>query len=107
MLDPPAFALHLGLHFIKRYPHIHKAFVDIISLKWSRIAVDGVPHKWAFVRDGEEKGLVEVVVDGTAGYEGATASVRVGMRDLLVLKTGGSAFENFYRDEWTTLPGEC
>lgn len=28
------------------------------------------------------------------------------MKDLLVLKTGGSSFSGFHRDEFTTLPGE-
>lgn len=59
-----------------------------------------MPHKWSFVRDGEEKGLVEVMVGRDE------SSVKVGVRDLLVLKTGGSSFENFYRDEYTTLQGE-
>ncbi|KAK8853252.1 urate oxidase [Kwoniella newhampshirensis] len=104
VLDPPMFALHLGLHFVNKYAHIKKSFIDIISLKWSRISVDGQPHKWSFVRDGEEKALVELAVDATKGVEAATADLKVGIKDLLVLKTGGSAFEKFYRDEFTTLP---
>lgn len=44
VLDPPTFALHLGLHFVNKYKHITKAFIDIIALKWSRIEVcGGVP----------------------------------------------------------------
>jgi urate oxidase len=39
VLDPPTFALHLGLHFVTKYAHITKAFIDIIALKWSRIEV--------------------------------------------------------------------
>jgi len=74
------------------------------------------------VRDGDEKGLVEVVVDSTGGKESPKATLKVGMKDLLgmfpflgffshetdsgvVLKTSGSAFENFHRDEFTTLVG--
>jgi len=34
---------------------------------------------------------------------GAVARVAGGLRDLLVLKSTGSAFENFVRDEYTTL----
>lgn len=82
VLDPPAFALHLGLHFTTKYPHIHRAFIDIISHKWSRITVDGKPHNHAFTRDGEEKVIVNVVVDDTEG-----ATVKTGLRDLL-----GSSF---------------
>ncbi|OWZ68236.1 urate oxidase [Cryptococcus neoformans] len=103
VLDAPVFALHLGLHFVTKYKHIHKCFVDIIGLKWSRISVDGKPHKWSFVRDGDEKAIVECAVDGTAGPDAATADLKIGIKDLLVLKTSGSAFENFHRDENTTL----
>ncbi|WWD19669.1 urate oxidase [Kwoniella shandongensis] len=104
VLDPPMFALHLGLHFVNKYDHIKKSFIDIISLKWSRISVDGQPHKWSFVRDGDEKGLVELAVDATKGVDAVTADLKVGLKDLLVLKTGGSSFEKFHRDEFTTLP---
>ncbi|KIR41481.1 urate oxidase [Cryptococcus deuterogattii 99/473] len=103
VLDAPVFALHLGLHFVTKYKHIHKCFVDIVGLKWSRISVDGKPHKWSFVRDGDEKAIVECAVDGSAGSESATADLKIGIKDLLVLKTSGSAFENFHRDENTTL----
>ncbi|WVR00152.1 urate oxidase [Kwoniella sp. CBS 9459] len=103
VLNAPIFALHLGLHFVTKYEHITKAFIDIESLKWSRIEVDGKPHKWSFVRDGEEKSTVEAVVDASAGKDSISASLVVGLKDLLVLKTSGSAFTNFVRDEFTTL----
>ncbi|WRT70190.1 urate oxidase [Kwoniella shivajii] len=103
VLNAPIFALHLALHFVTKYDHIKKAFIDIEQLKWSRIEVNGKPHKWSFVRDGDEKSLVECVADATNGPENVTADLKVGMKDLLVLKTSGSAFENFYRDEFTTL----
>lgn len=83
VMDPPAFALHLGLHFVNKYEHISKAFIDIISHKWSRIKVGGKEHKWSFVRDGEEKGIVECVVDGSAGTENTTAVLKCGLKDLL------------------------
>ncbi|WVQ84641.1 urate oxidase [Cryptococcus sp. DSM 104549] len=103
VLDPPVFALHLGLHFVNKYKHIHKCFVDVVQLKWSRIEVAGKPHKWSFVRDGDEKALVECAVDATESVESPKAHLSIGISDLLVLKTGGSAFENFYQDENTTL----
>lgn len=86
--------------------HIHKAFVDIISLKWSRIPVAGVPHKFSFVRDGEEKRLTSVVIDGTSGKDKLSATVRSGVQDLLVLKSSGSSFENYVFDKYTTLKRE-
>jgi urate oxidase len=49
---------------VQKYPHIHKASVDIESLRWSRIPVQGVEHKHSFVRDGDEKRLTTVKVRG-------------------------------------------
>jgi hypothetical protein len=83
VLDPPAFALDLGLHFVNKYEHISKAFIDITSHRWSRIKVGGKDHKWSFVRDGDEKGTVECAVDGSAGEENVTASLKCGLKDLL------------------------
>ena len=62
--SPERFALHIASHVVQKYGHIHKAFVDIESLKWSRIPVQGVEHKHSFVRDGEERRLTSVEVSG-------------------------------------------
>lgn len=104
VLQPETFALELGLHFVNTYAHIHKAHVDITKLKWSRIAVKGAPHKHSFVRDGEDKRHVAVVVDATRGKAQLSATLKAGVSDLLVLKSTGSSFENFVRDKFTTLP---
>jgi len=103
VLYPELFALEIGSYIIQKYEHLKKAFVDIEQLKWSRINVDGKPHPHSFTRDGEDKRTVSVVVDGTEGKDKMLASVSAGMKDLLVLKTTGSTFENFVRDEHTTL----
>ena len=42
-------------------------------------------------------------VDGSAGKDKLVARVTSGLKDLLVIKTTGSAFEGFVRDEYTTL----
>lgn len=85
--------------------HIHKANIDIVQLKWSRIPVAGSPHKHSFVRDGEDKRFTTVVVDASEGKDKVSAKVSSGIRDLLVLKTTESSFEDFVRDQYTTLPG--
>lgn len=105
VLDPVLFALHLGIHFVTTYPHISKSQISIESLKWSRIALPGKPegHQHSFVRDGEEKETVEVWVDGTAGKDKLSATIKAGIKDLLVLKSSGSSFEGFIQDEFTTL----
>lgn len=85
VLDPVLFALHLGIHFVTTYPHIHKSNVTVEKLKWSRIVLEGAPegHNHSFVRDGEEKETVDVWVDGTAGTDKLTATIKAGLKDLL------------------------
>lgn len=60
---PELFAIHLASHMVTKYPHVQKAFVDVQLLKWSRIPVQGVPHKHSFVRDGDEKRTTSVEVN--------------------------------------------
>lgn len=104
VLNPVLYALHIGIHFVTTYPHIHKSQVQIEKLKWSRIELAGKGgHKHSFVRDGDEKEIVEVWVDATQGKDKLTATIKAGLKDLLVLKSSGSSFENFLTDEFTTL----
>jgi len=107
ILIPERFALHLGTFLVSKYAHIHKAFVTVEQLRWSRIPIGAegqeVGHEHSFFRDGDEKRIVKVEVDASKGKGKISASVTAGITDLLVLKTTGSAFESFIRDEFTTL----
>ncbi|KJA25137.1 hypothetical protein HYPSUDRAFT_38099 [Hypholoma sublateritium FD-334 SS-4] len=107
ILNAEKFALHLGTFFVSKYAHISKAFVTVEQLRWTRIQVPDngklVEHPHAFFRDGDDKRIVKVEVDGTAGKDKLVGKVVAGISDLLVLKSTGSAFENFFRDEFTTL----
>jgi len=62
VLSPTHFALHVGAYLKKRYSHIHKVYIKIEGLRWSHIPVEGSPHPHSFVRDGDEKVLVDVEV---------------------------------------------
>ncbi|KAJ7918298.1 hypothetical protein B0H13DRAFT_1993221 [Mycena leptocephala] len=107
VLIPERFALHLGTHLVSKYPHIHKAFVTVEQLRWSRIPVAGeqgtAEHPHSFIRDGDEKRIVKVEVDASKGKDKLIANVTAGLSDLLVLKTTESAFSGFVRDKYTTL----
>lgn len=85
VLDPVVFALHLGIHFVTTYPHIHKSQIRLEKLKWSRIVLPSAPegHNYSFVRDGEEKETVEVWVDAMNGKDALTATIAAGLKDLL------------------------
>ncbi|KAG8631801.1 hypothetical protein KVT40_000941 [Elsinoe batatas] len=99
-VDPPElFAAILANHFVSKYSHIHAAHVSIIVHRWTRLTVDGKPHPHSFIRDGEEKRIVEAVAK-----EGQGITIRSGLKGLLVLKSTGSAFYGFDRDEYTRLP---
>ena len=61
--------------------------------------IDGKPHPHSFYRDGDEIRVVEAVT-----REGQGSSIRSKIEKLLVLKSTGSAFHGFHRDEYTRLP---
>ena len=96
---PEVFAAILGEHFVSTYPHIHAAHVKIIVHRWTRLEVNGKPHPHSFFRDGAEIRTVEAVA-----REGEGISIKSGIEKLLVLKSTGSAFYGFHRDEYTRLP---
>ncbi|OZJ02317.1 hypothetical protein BZG36_04458 [Bifiguratus adelaidae] len=97
---PELFAQELTQHMLNHYSHIHVAHAEIIKHKWTRILVDGKPHAHSFVRDGDEVQTVHV----TQYRKGDRVECKSGISNLLVLKTTGSAFYGYYKDQFTTLP---
>lgn len=96
---PELFASILGQHYLDQYPHISAAHISIKVHKWTRLQVEGKPHPHSFVRDGNELRTVEAVAKRGAGLK-----IRSGVTGLLVLKSTGSQFWGFHRDEYTRLP---
>ncbi|KAL6238761.1 uricase [Aspergillus navahoensis] len=96
---PELFGSILGTHFINKYKHIHVAHTNIITHRWSRLNIDGKPHPHSFVRDSEETRNVQVDVT-----EGVGIDIKSSINKLTVLKSTGSQFWGFVRDEYTTLP---
>ncbi|KYK56660.1 uricase [Drechmeria coniospora] len=96
---PELFASILGSHFIQKYSHIHAANISVISTRWARMDVDGKPHPHSFIKDAGETRNAEVRVCRKDGILVTSA-----IAGLSVLKSTGSAFHGFVRDEYTTLP---
>lgn len=94
---PERFALRLACHFLTRPARPAAVEIAIEARPWRRIEVGGAPHPHAFVAGSEERRLTRVAADGEQ------ESIESGVRDLVVLKTTGSAFAGFPRDEYTTL----
>ncbi|KAG0256491.1 hypothetical protein BG011_004482 [Mortierella polycephala] len=92
----------LGNHFLNTYNWVENAHVTIIRHRWARMNIDGKPHTHSFWRDGEETRQTDIWVKrGPNGQR--TVEIKSAITGLLVLKTTGSSFEDFVRDEYTTL----
>ena len=96
---PELFASILGTHFIQTYGHISTAHVKVITHRWTRMTFDGKPHPHSFYRDGAETRNVEATITRDKGIQ-----IRSGIAGLLLLKSTGSQFYGFIRDEYTTMP---
>ncbi|KAL8835698.1 MAG: hypothetical protein Q9170_003200 [Blastenia crenularia] len=95
---PELFGAIVASHFVETYKHIHCAQVKIKVHRWTRMTVDGKPHPHSFFRDGAETRNVEAVA-----YDGKGIEIRSAIAGLLVLKSTGSAFHGFIRNEYTAL----
>jgi urate oxidase len=91
------FALRLARHFAHDFPAVQRSRVSIEEYPWSRIEVDGQPHPHSFVRTGTEKRLATVTCARESEW------VVGGLSDLVVLKSTGSEFFGYPRDQYTTL----
>ena len=96
--SPEDYALALGRRLLEATPVAEGATVRVEEYAWDRVPVDGSGHDHAFVRRGGE--VRTTTVDVTA----AGSEVVSGLQDLVVLKSTGSEFKGFLRDEYTTLP---
>ncbi|KAJ5474383.1 hypothetical protein N7475_003949 [Penicillium sp. IBT 31633x] len=98
-INPPeVFGSILGTHFIEKYSHIHAAHVKIVTHRWERMDIDGKPHPHSFIAPGSETRDVQVDV-----VEGKGIEINTAINGLTVLKSTGSQFWGFVRDEYTTL----
>jgi urate oxidase len=95
------FALTLGRHFVDDVEPVDAACIEIEEYAWDRIQVDGREHDHSFVRKGSEVRTTVVTVDGNG--ESQRAWVVSGLKDLVLLKSTGSEFWGYLRDEYTTL----
>jgi urate oxidase len=96
--DPEAFGLRLTAHFLGRNSRLGRVRVDLAEQAWGRITVGNREHGQAFVRHGAE--LRTATVEG----DRKRMNVGAGLQDLVILKSSRSAFKDFMRDEYTTLP---
>jgi urate oxidase / 2-oxo-4-hydroxy-4-carboxy-5-ureidoimidazoline decarboxylase len=87
------FLSFVGLRMITTYPVMESLRVSGRELRFDRLAGK------VFARSGDDHAVAAVDI----GPDGVS-EVRAGRHGLMLLKTSGSAFTHFARDEYTTLP---
>jgi urate oxidase len=96
------YALTLGAHFLDASPAAQGARVEVEEYAWERIQVDSQGHDHSFVRTGGGVRNTVVNVEGRGAER--KSYVVSGISDLVVLKSTGSEFHGFLKDQYTTLP---
>ncbi|MEP7146823.1 MAG: factor-independent urate hydroxylase [bacterium] len=96
------FGSYLAKYFFENNKQASKTEIEIEEKLWNRILIDEMssnmkPHEHSFVSAGNEKRTAKIILTGN------NVSVQSGIKDLLVLKTTGSGFENYVKDKFTTL----
>lgn len=96
--SPEDFAQILARHFIESFDHVDSAEVSIAQKIWTRIPTGGRPHEHSFMSAGSGGRTCRV-----RNARGRPAEVSGGLAGLEVIKTTGSGFSGFLKDEYTTL----
>jgi urate oxidase len=96
--DTEAFGVLLGGHFLQTYKHVSRVEVSLSEHCWNRISVGGRPHAHSFLEKSAARPFAKIVATRKE------TTVQSGIEELFILKSTASGFENFLRDEFTTLP---
>jgi urate oxidase len=92
------FALDLARHFLEKYAQVSEVTIETSERVWQRLQADGKPSLTNFL--APQKYTPRCEVRATR----ADTRLASGVQDLVILKSAGSAFADFHRDEFTTLP---
>jgi urate oxidase len=92
------FGLALAQLLLDRYPQVAQATVRLAEQCWERMMVDGQPHAHTFSCGARSRRVAVVMRSRSA------ISIESGVEDLLLLKSAGSGFAGYVKDEMTTLP---
>lgn len=92
-----SFGCSIVQHILDAYQHVTKVTVRLWEHPWERILVGGKRHPHAFCASGGECFTSVVSSDRTK------LRITSGIDGLAVLKTSGSGFQNFFKDQHTTV----
>jgi urate oxidase len=97
-LDTEAFVEALARRYLDRYPQVERTIVTAWETRWVRFAVGGVPHSHSFLLDGNGKPFAHL----SATRDGEL--LQSGIDGFTFMKSTASGWENYVKDEYTTLP---
>ena len=99
---PERFGVRAAHFFLEGNPAMRSVELTVRETRWERLNVDGQAHPHAF--RAPEMGRPFARVTASRADEGTPVEVEAGVDDLCLLKTGGSGFAGFKKDDLTTLP---
>ncbi|MFY9647894.1 MAG: urate oxidase [Terriglobales bacterium] len=92
------FAKELIDFLLVRNPQVSAAEVSIAEKTWEHLESGGKSQPTTFIQASVENQTTEVTRNRTGDY-----SVTSGLENLVIMKTSGSAFEDYIQDSLTTL----
>ena len=93
----------LGRRFIETYPVMEALRVSAREVPLDAVAGERGPSEVLFRSTRADRAIAQVAVDGIDGRPKITAA-RSGWEGMVLVKTTGSSFATFARDDYTTLP---
>jgi urate oxidase len=97
-VETEPFVVELTAHFLDKYPQVSGVEIETEERVWERLTVDGSPSPTNFSVAGK------VVPTTYVTRSRNQLEINSGIRGLVILKSAGSGFAGFHRDEFTTLP---
>jgi len=91
------FGMVLSNHFMNNNPQLSSARIEIIEHLYHRLSFNGKEHPHAYISSGNEKHTTVIE------HNRESITIASGIKDLLILKTTDSAFEDYIKDAYTTL----
>lgn len=97
-LDTEPFVEALAQRYLDRYPQVERVALTAWETRWTRFEIGGAPHAHSFLLDGNGRPLAHLAVTRDS------AVLQSGIEGFTFMKSTQSGWENYVRDEYTTLP---
>jgi urate oxidase len=92
------FCVVVARKFLDKYPQVESVSITALETKWTRLSVGGAPHEHSFLLDANGKNSAKIIATRKE------TSIASGVSGFTFMKSTKSGWDNFFRDEYTTLP---